>query len=514
MQTQYRSYPQQVPQRSPHTANQRRGGIGPMMSSGPHPSVPLTQAQIAQQQQAQAHAHELARRRSRKPTDKNIPEGVEDSIIDPEAVQRYKALRDVERTLDATITRKRLDVAEACSRSSHKDFQLSKTLRIWISNTAEDQSWQATGLNVDTFDFTSNMEASFRVKIEGRLLDDDEYVIGQPRSDDVKMKRDASQNNREVSDQSQAIQNSSAGSGAATYRLSHFFKSLSVDFDCARFRSGAGQNVEWKKPEPSSKNQSGSNTTSASDFDELTFKRNGDENMNIMINLYRHESPERYQLSPELAEAVDMSEATQQEAVAALWEYIRFWNLQEDEEKRNFRCDEVLRKIVGRGDIGYIPMLNEYVTQHLRPLPPVSLPYTIRVDEDFHKDPRATVYDVQVLIDDPLRSTLQPVVNNSQYTSMLKDVTMLDDQLARLIQAIAVSKAKHSFFSFLSEDPATFVKSWLSSQRRDLEVILGDTSKGGGDALAADEWRRGGSNSVWATQNARESVNVLLSRQR
>jgi hypothetical protein len=90
------------------------------MSSGAHPSVPLTQAQVAQQQQAQAHAHELARRRSRKPTDKNIPEGVENNIVDQEAVQRYKALRDVEKTLDATTTRKRLDVSEACSRNNGK----------------------------------------------------------------------------------------------------------------------------------------------------------------------------------------------------------------------------------------------------------------------------------------------------------------------------------------------------------------------------------------------------------
>jgi hypothetical protein len=89
-----------------------------MMSSGPHPSVPLTQAQIAQQQQVQAHASELAKRRSRKPTDKNIPDGVEDSIIDPDGVQRYKELRDVERRLDATITRKRLDIVDYTSRGS------------------------------------------------------------------------------------------------------------------------------------------------------------------------------------------------------------------------------------------------------------------------------------------------------------------------------------------------------------------------------------------------------------
>lgn len=90
------------------------------MSSGPHPSVPLTQAQIAQQQQAQAHANELARRRSRKPTDKSVPEGVEESIVDPDAVQRYKALRDIEKTLDATFTRKRLDVSDATNRSFYK----------------------------------------------------------------------------------------------------------------------------------------------------------------------------------------------------------------------------------------------------------------------------------------------------------------------------------------------------------------------------------------------------------
>lgn len=159
-------------------------------------------------------------------------------------------------------------------------------------------------------------------------------------------------------------------------------------------------------------------------------------------------------------------------------------------------------------------MLNEYVTQHLRPLPPLSLPYTIRVDEEFHKDPQPTVYDVQVLVDDPSRDALQPLINSPQYAAMLKDVTGLDDQLARLIQAITVSKAKHSFFNSLSEDPAKFVQSWLSSQKRDLEVIMGENSRGSGDSLSTDEWRRGGANSVWTTENARESVNVLLSRQR
>lgn len=86
------------------------------MSAGPHPSVPLTQAQIAQQQQAQAQANELAKRRSRKPTDKAIPEGVEDTTIDPDLVLLYNNLRAYERRLDATLARKRLDMIDNVSR--------------------------------------------------------------------------------------------------------------------------------------------------------------------------------------------------------------------------------------------------------------------------------------------------------------------------------------------------------------------------------------------------------------
>lgn len=98
---------------------------GPMMSAGPHPQVPLTPQQIQQQQQAQAQAQELAKRRSRKPTDKNMPDGVEDSVIDGEIVQRYKALREVERKLDATMTRKRLDVVDSINRASKVRFSVS-----------------------------------------------------------------------------------------------------------------------------------------------------------------------------------------------------------------------------------------------------------------------------------------------------------------------------------------------------------------------------------------------------
>jgi SWI/SNF-related matrix-associated actin-dependent regulator of chromatin subfamily D len=69
----------------------------------------------AQQQQALI-ASDRAKLRSRKPTDKNIPDGVEDCIIG-DGVQRYRDLREVERRLDATMVRKRLDIQDAVNRN-------------------------------------------------------------------------------------------------------------------------------------------------------------------------------------------------------------------------------------------------------------------------------------------------------------------------------------------------------------------------------------------------------------
>lgn len=64
------------------------------------------------------HASESARRlKSRRPTDKTIPDGVEDAIIG-DGVARYRDLRDYERRLDATMTRKRLDIVDPVNKGA------------------------------------------------------------------------------------------------------------------------------------------------------------------------------------------------------------------------------------------------------------------------------------------------------------------------------------------------------------------------------------------------------------
>lgn len=126
---------------------------------------------------------------------------------------------------------------------------------------------------------------------------------------------------------------------AKQYKLSSFFKAMTVDFDRNR---GAEQSVEWKKPVVAG---NAVNLPNAADFDQLEFKRPGDENVNITINLVRDEKPERFQVAGPLLDILEARVATRSEVIMGVYDYIRANGLQEDDEKRAFECDGVLREV-------------------------------------------------------------------------------------------------------------------------------------------------------------------------
>ena len=374
---------------------------------------------------------------------------------------------------------------------------------------------------MDAFDFSTNMDSSYRVKIEGRLLDADDDYLDSDDSDDE-------DGDTEMAEDGQEKKKKKQNAPTKKYKLSHFFKAMTVDFDNRnKAKDGADQSVEWKKPVVAANS---ANLPNAADFDQLEFKRGGDENMNITINLVRDENPERYTVSPELADILDSKEATRAEAVMGIYEYIKANGLQEDDEKRSFDCDDRLRavwshfrvsvyfdELVNQYDLqilqrekGYIPYLPDVVMQHMTSLDPVKLPYTIRVDKEFHENPQPTIYDIQVLVDDPLRATLTSYLQNPIYAQNLLDIVDLNERVAVLIQKIGNSKSKHAFFDALSKNPTEFIARWLSSQKRDLDIISGEAARGISEDAKGDEWRRGGKDSIWGSENVRESVNLIV----
>ena len=143
---------------------------------------------------------------------------------------------------------------------------------------------------------------------------------------------------------------------------------------------------------------------------------------------------------------------------------------------------------------------------HLHPTPPTKLPYTIRLDAEYQADPKPTIYDIRVNVDDPLRAKILAMTQNPEVVKQLHQIVGLDESLAMLIQAISHSKAKHTFYRAMAKDPVGFVRMWMKSQRRDLEVILGEAGRGGGEDGSGPEFARGGRGGVWDSTVVHEAV--------
>ena len=233
------------------------------------------------------------------------------------------------------MMQKRIDISEGMNQQINGEG----TLRIWISNTAEGQPWQimeenAGGMGEDgAFDFGDNSQATYRVKIEGRLVQNSSEEDEQEEKDDNAMDQgDAPTKKRPVPP------------GTERTKLSHFFKAITIDFDRpASLQQDGFGSIEWKKPTPQA--AAASITDNEANFDCLEFQRKGDEEINVTINLVRDETQERYKLSQPLADLLDTNEATRESVVGGIWEYVRAMGLQEDDENRRIVCDDQLRAV-------------------------------------------------------------------------------------------------------------------------------------------------------------------------
>lgn len=303
----------------------------------PQDAKKMLDAQNLEQTKRTAEQAAIAKRRSEKPTDKAMPEGIEDLIVG-DGVQQYKRLRELERKLDAVMMRKRLDQQD----SLHNATKKYSTLRVWISNTVENQPWQGRDLDENAFDFNSGVEATYRVKIEGRVVgDEDADGASEKGSDD----EDEDKADGDAMDHDGVPAPEAPKQAAIRQRtkFSHFFKAITVDFDRNKNLQPDGTTqIEWKKPQVP---VNAAVLPPQADFDCLEFERKSDENINCTINLYRDEIPERFALSKDLAGILDTDEDDRASIIMGIWEYVKAHGLQQDDEKRLIQCDDRLKAV-------------------------------------------------------------------------------------------------------------------------------------------------------------------------
>jgi SWI/SNF-related matrix-associated actin-dependent regulator of chromatin subfamily D len=205
-------------------------------------------------------------------------------------------------------------------------------MRIFVSNTAKDQPWQVSDrpLDENAFDFDTGQIATFRVRIEGVLLDDEENDAAELNPDSDIIDPTLAANPAKILKQ----------------KFSHFFKSIVVELDRSRELHTDGNTIEWRKQDPNTQPATSAlGSSGPAEFDGFEFERKGEDNISCTIKLVRDELPDRFRLSAPLANLLDTKEDTRAGIVMKIWEYVRIKGLQDPDERRTINCDHALRSV-------------------------------------------------------------------------------------------------------------------------------------------------------------------------
>jgi SWI/SNF-related matrix-associated actin-dependent regulator of chromatin subfamily D len=331
----------------------------------PAPGLPpmLQQQQpatIAQQRQQHAHDNrqETFRRNATVPTDREVPDGAKNMVIG-DVVQRYEALRDIERKLDAVMINKRLAARDSGQRYERR----VRTVRIWITSKSIDKEPGDTHMN-DAFDFGDDaVGGSYKLRIEGRLLPDadgeddevDPNEVDPDEDDSDEDDSDSDDPDKDVTmdldkpDESPTETKSAPKNSDESPKFSHFFKQITIEFQLPRHalpNAVVPPAIEWKRPEPASNNTRSLNPEA--NFDALEFERRMEESsQKVIVTLHRAEPNGRVRgkLSEPLARLLDREYEDQSGAMMGLYNYVRTKGLEEEGHPQRFRCDDALRAV-------------------------------------------------------------------------------------------------------------------------------------------------------------------------
>ena len=132
-------------------------------------------------------------------------------------------------------------------------------------------------------------------------------------------------------------------------------------------------------------------------LDGFEIKRTGTEPVKAKIVLYPLYVPERYSLSPPLAQLLDIQEETRAGVLSALWAYIKQHNLLDESDHRVVQLDAPLQALFRTPSINFhhIP---EVLHRFLHPPQPIVLEYFVRTDKAEHRN--AMAFDVELDMDD------------------------------------------------------------------------------------------------------------------
>ncbi|KAI0060153.1 BAR-domain-containing protein [Artomyces pyxidatus] len=361
--------------------------------------------------------------KKRKLVDRNLPNSILSDTTFAVDSQMYQDLLEMEKKLDWTMMRKKAEVQDALNRPA----PTTRTLRLFLSHTVSGQTWQtgeASTSETPNFETGQGIPA-WQLKLEGRLLE----VPNQRSRDRVPPRQ-----------------------------FSTFIKNMVIELDRDPALYPDGNVVEWHR------------NPAHPILDGFTVKRTGDTPTKIRLVLHLEHHPEQYKVHPDLGGVLGLREESRTGVIQALWNYIKIQGLQDKVDRKRIHADAVLRPIFGAEVIPFA-LLPELVNRYLLPPDPIIIHYT--VNPSIPPPERPSAWDVEIKTEDLNLKAKMSSVSVGPNRESGRELAKLDDEIAMLTQSLQSSVLKRQFLHSFADEPATFIQSYLQSQSRDLESILG-----------------------------------------
>uniref|UniRef100_A0A915B9A5 DM2 domain-containing protein n=3 Tax=Ascarididae TaxID=6250 RepID=A0A915B9A5_PARUN len=356
-----------------------------------------------------------ARAKKRRFADKLIPPQVRELV--PES-QAYMDLLAFEQKLDATITRKRLDIQEALKRP----LKVKRRLRIYISHTF------IAGKEPER-EGEEGTVPMWELRVEGRLLD-------EPPTGGVANPTGA------LSNRSQPPKR----------KFSSFFKSLVIELDKDIYGPD-NHLVEWHR------------TPQTNETDGFQVKRPGDRNVKCTILLLLDYQPMKFKLHPRLAKLLGMATETRPKIIEALWQYIKTHKLQDAVDRDNINCDSYLEQVFGCKRMRFME-IPQRLQSLLHQPDPLVLTHTIQYNDGSEKN--TACYDIDVEMEDPLKTQMSSFLHSH---ANMPDISALDQKIFDIVEQINEWKLRRDFYVRFADNPQHFINKWLISQSNDLKTM-------------------------------------------
>ncbi|KAL6939232.1 hypothetical protein ACO0RG_003063 [Hanseniaspora osmophila] len=454
------------------------------------------------------------------PTDSYIPPYLKELI--PE-LGSLSSLQEKETVLDRYLVRKRLELEELAEEnivSFEEDLKSNQLLRIYVSNVAGDQPWQ----NPET------ESPNWTLRVEGRLLD------SQYKADDPARPKFSSYLSSIALDFEQAQENDHYAQDPLDVVEWHENPhGPPVEFDGLDVKRAGSRNVNCRITiQP--KSQTATVLQYSEPLSNITFNKNGalqdalylvytyitsngyfDSNGNVLLssdllkNLVHYnknkenktthssgirnnsvsfqtngvasntpatetENKPATEQAPSSAQqnAAEPVDVVMEDTTTSVSEHSEDANNDQPQQQHEHGSQQEIESIT-------LNELNTLITKdHVKPLPPLVINYTIRCDKASTYG--ETCFDVVVknhqnsAKGDTQKNKYQQLLQEymDATSSINNDIQKSDTKISELMVELNNTYHRHQFYAQLSKDPVTFLNKYIESSSNMMKVLSGD----------------------------------------